>query len=808
MGCFIRAVGIVTMLSCCALPGLLNAQVSVATYHYDNARTGQNTEETILTPLNVNSTQFGKLFTVAVDGYVYAQPLYVANQLIQGAVHNVLYIATEHDSLYAIDADNGTVYWHISLIPAGAAPVVNTTAFSCSDLVPEVGVTGTPVIDLNTGTLYLVAISQINGTVSQYLHAIDIGSSAEKFAGPVLIKGSAPGTAEDGNGTTVPFNAKFAGQRAALLLENGHVVIAWASHCDIDAWHGWVMSYAAGTLSQEAVYNPSSTGNRNGVWMSGGGLASDANGNIFIVTGNGTWNGTTDLGDSIVKLGPPNSGTFPVLDYFTPYNQSTLAVNDSDLASGGLVLLPGLPSGQQLLAQMGKEGKMYLVDQNNMGKNCNKLVPACSGKDPQIVQEIPNATVGVWGSPAYWNGNVYWVGGNGETGAPDSVRAFSFNANGSGLISASPTSKSVKTFGFAGPVPIVSANGSNSGILWALDNSSFQQTCTAGKGCQTLYAYDATNLANMLYNSGQAANNRDAPGTAVKFGTPIVANGKVYAAGKNSVSAFGLLGTFVGVAPSPTFSPAAGSFSTAQTVMLSDTGSTAVIHYTIDGTTPTASSPVYGSPLTISQTTTVQAIAVANGFTNSPVSKATYTISSSAPTGSVSVNLSSAANVYAIFSNGTPVTNGGMDTGGYAYSENLIGSSIVWSGTTFTLGGAGVPSAVDSATLPLPAGNFSSIKLLGSAVQGNHVKQAFVVTYTDGTSDTFTQSMSDWLTPQNYAGESIAMTMPYRVRVQGNLNGSVYVYGYSFAVNSAKTVKTVTTPTNRDIVLLAIDLVP
>ena len=805
MQCFIRLAAIVAMVLCSVLPGSLHAQVNVTTYHNDNARTGQNTQEIILTPLNVNSTQFGKLFTVAVDGYVNAQPLYVANLPIRGGTHNVLYVVTERDSLYAIDADNGTVYWNISLIPAGGTTVSSATDTKCGDILPELGITGTPVIDINTGTLYLVAVSKVNGTVVQFLHAIDIQSSAEKFGGPVSIQASAPGTAEDGNGTTVTFRPLSENQRAALLLDNGHVVIAWSSHCDVDPWHGWVMSYAAATLAQEGVFNPSANGRANGVWMSGGGMAADANGNIFVVTGNGSWNGTTDFGDSIVKLGPPSAGAFPIVDYFTPYNQSMLSTNDTDVASGGLVLLPALGSGKQLLTQMGKEGKIYVLDQNNMGKTCVTQVPACSNGDPQIVQEIRNATVGVWGSPAYWNGTVYWAGGSDDTGATDTLKAFSFNANGSGLLSTTPTSKSAKAFGFSAPIPSISANGATGGILWGLDDSAYRSTCKAGINCQVLYAYDASNLANMLYNSAQAANNRDVPGSAVKFATPIIANGKVYVGSQYAVSAYGILSTFL---PGPTFGPPAGSFNSSQTVTLSDAVATAAIHFTLDGTTPSASSAVYSGPLQIAQTTTIRAIAVANGRADSAVSTATYTITPQSTNPAVDVDLSAVSNVYAIFANGSPVTHGGMDTYGYAYSQNLLGTSVAWSGTTFGLGGAGVPSAVDSTVLALPAGNFSTIQFLGAAVHGNHVRQVFVVTYTDGTTDSFTQSMSDWTAPQHYPGESIAATT-YRVTPQGTtLNGSVYVYGYSFPINSAKTVKTLTPPHNRDIVVLAVALSP
>jgi hypothetical protein len=621
-------IGIFAVALFCIFSASLGAQVNVTTYHNDNARTGQNTQETILTPANVNSGQFGKLFSVTVDGWVYAQPLYLSNVNIGGGTHNVLYVATEHDTLYAIDADSGTIYWQVSLIPSGGTTVNSSTDLGCGDLVPEVGITGTPVIDTSTGTIYLVAKSKVNGSLVQYLHAVDVVTKAEKFGGPVFIQATVPGTASDGNGTTVSFNPHFENQRAGLLLENGHVVIGWSSHCDFSPWHGWIMSYSASTLTQEGAFNTSADGSANGVWMSGGGLAADANGNIFFATGNGSWNGTTDYGDSIVKLGPPSGGSFSVLDYFTPYNQSSLSGGDTDVASGGLVLLPNLASGQQLLTQMGKEGKMYLIDRNNMGKYCVNDNPPCNGSDPNIVQEIPGATAGVWGTPAYWNGSVYWGGGS-DGGGPDNLKAFSFNANNSGLISTSPTSESAKAFSFAAPSPTISANGNSNGILWGLDDSAFGSTCSGSSNCQVLYAYDATNLANMLYNSSQAANNRDVPGGAVKFATPIVANGKVYVGSQSKVSAYGAISA-TPTAATPTFSPAPGDYTSTTNVTLSDSTLGATIHCTTDGSTPTAGSAVCSS-VAISSTTTLKAIATANGDNPSAIASGIYTIDPGAP---------------------------------------------------------------------------------------------------------------------------------------------------------------------------------
>ena len=507
------------------------AQVNVTTYHNDNARSGQNIQETLLTPGNVNSAQFGKLFTVSVQGYVYAQPLYLANvQNIAGGTHNVLFIATEHDQLYALDADNGSVLWQQSFINPPSINTVTNSEVSCGDLVPEIGITGTPVIDPSTGTVYLVTKTNESGVYFQRLHAIDILTHVEKFGGPVVISATV-------NGQT--FDPLRNHNRPGLLLSNGHVVIAWASHCDNTPYHGWVMSYRAGvqptdTLTQEAVFNGSPNGGLAGIWMSGDGVAADSSGNLFFATGNGTYDGLSggDFGDSIVKLSPPTNGTFNLLDWFTPWNQQSLSDADEDLGSGGLLLLPDLPKGtphQQLLVQMGKEGKIYLVDRNDMGEFCS----TCTSIDTNIVEEIPGATQGIWGSPAYWNGNVYWGAGN-DGGNPDHLKAFSFNANGSGQLSTSPTSQTSRTFNFATAAPVISANGTANGIVWLVDDTIYASN-------QVLYAYDATNLANMLYNSTQAPNNRDVPGAPVKFTAPIVVNGKVYLGSQGSVSAFGSL---------------------------------------------------------------------------------------------------------------------------------------------------------------------------------------------------------------------------------------------------------------------------
>jgi hypothetical protein len=685
-----RGTRVVLLITLCCIAVFTEAQINVTTFHYDNSRTGQNPFETVLTPANVNSSQFGKLFSVTVDGYVYAQPLYLSNATISGAQHNVLYVATEHDSVYAIDADNGAVLWRQSFINPGAGiTTLSSSDVACTDLVPEVGISSTPVIDPATGTIYVLARTKENGSYVQRLHALDVATHAEKFGGPRVI------SATFGGRTFSPLKEN---NRAALLLENGHVVIAWASLCDNGPYQGWIISYNASTLAREAVFNTepnTTTGRAGGVWMSGDGVAADASGNLYFATGNGDYNGAGDYGDSILKLSGPTSGSFSVADWFTPFNQSSLTGGDTDVGSGGLLLLPNLPSGsahQQLLVQMGKEGKIYLIDRNNMGKFCS----SCASIDTNIVQEIPGASAGIWGSPAFWNNIVFWGGGN-DGGSADNIKAFSFNANNSGLLSTSPISESSQTFSFSTAAPVISANGTSNGILWILDNSAFASSC-----CQILYAYDATDLGKMLYNSNQATGNRDVHGGAVKFTSPVVANGKVYVGTQTNVTAFGIISN-TPTAATPTFSPAPGTYTNSVTVTLSDSTPGATIHCTTNGSAPTVNAPVCTS-VTISSTTLLQALAVASGYNNSAVASGTYTIVSGSGInyGAGFSNTSLALNGSATI-NGTRLrlTDGGNNEAASAFFSSLINvqnfttdfsfqlSNASADGFTFTIQGIG-----------------------------------------------------------------------------------------------------------------------
>jgi hypothetical protein len=514
----------------------------VFTYHNDNSRTGANLQEFALTTSNVNATTFGKLFSCTVDAAIYAQPLWVANQMISGGTHNVLYVATEKNSVYAFDADSTAcqILWQKSLNPSGETFVLATDESGCGDLAPNIGITGTPVINPATGTLY--AVSKTTNTTSpartvfhQRLHALDLATGTEKFTGPRDISASVPGTGTGGTGSVVSFDPSLNGQRPALLLTNGHVIISWASHCDFGSYLGWAISYSANALAQEAIFNASPNGTLAGIWMAGNGPAADSNGNIYFATGNGMWDGSTNFGDSIVKLGPPSGGSFGTLDFFTPTDQQTLDNNDWDLGSGGVLLLPDLVGPIHLLVQAGKEGTIYVVNRDNLGQMCSVN---CSSGDTQIVQELTGALSGMWGSPSYWNGHLYF-GGASDNGTGDVIKAFSVTTGAAKPLSTSPTSKSAHLFNYPGPTPSVSANNTSNGIVWALENSAYSSGCPAS--CQVVYAYDATNLGTLLYTSSEAALSRDRSGGAVKFTVPTVANGKVYVGGQTNFTVYGLL---------------------------------------------------------------------------------------------------------------------------------------------------------------------------------------------------------------------------------------------------------------------------
>lgn len=520
-----------------ALEDRVTPSVNVLTYHNDVQRTGLNPNETVLTPANVNVNTFGLLFNLAVDGKVDAEPLYLSGLAVPGqGAHNVVFVATEHDSLYAFDADNGALLWHdgpagtpTTLLPAGETP--SDPVFG-SQVTPEIGVTSTPVIDPTTDTLYLVTMSKDGaGHYFQRLHAIDVTTGREKLGGPTTIQATFGG---------LTFDPRQYKERDALLLVNGVVYISFASHSDHEPYTGWLMGYDASTLQQVSVLDTDpATGNDEGsYWNSGNGWASDGV-NLYNLSGNGVFgtmlNGAGfpangDFGNAVVEVS--SVGGLHVADYFTMHNTVAESNADADLGSGGALLLPDLFDGggvvRHLMLAAGKDGNIYVLDRDNLGK--------FSANADNIYQELIGALPGgMWGSPAYFNGAVYYGPAGGA------LREFALS--GARLV-ASPASQTGASFGYPGTTPSISSNGATDGIVWAYEN--------AADGQAVLHAYDARNLGIELYNSTQAGA-RDAFGQGNKFITPMIADGHVYAATTNGVAVFGLLPSPPPVPPPPPF---------------------------------------------------------------------------------------------------------------------------------------------------------------------------------------------------------------------------------------------------------------
>jgi uncharacterized protein (TIGR03437 family) len=508
------------------LAGCVRAQVSVTTYRNDLARSGGNLKETILTPANVNPAQFGKVFSHAVDGQIYAQPLYLPSVAIPGrGVHNVVYVATQHNSVYAFDADSGTgsntePLWHVRLTDEASNETQATSAdvMNCPSITPELGITGTPVIDPSTNTLYVVAMTKRDIFFFHRLHALDVATGAERQGSPVTIEATYPG---NGGGYfssgPLKFDAYFHKNRAGLLLVNGIVYTSWASHCDSRVYHGWMIGYDARDLHQAAVFNATPNGNRGAIWMGGAAPAADTDGSVYAISGNGEFDpiaSGANLGDSVIKL---SRAGLQILDFFTPFNQMDLNQADLDLGSSGAMLLPdsvGSPAHPHLLIFAGKEGRIYLLDRDSMGQ----FNP---DGDHQIVQSLAGAIGALFGGPAYFNGTVYFAAAN------DRLKAF--RITGAHLETA-PVSQSAQSFAYPGAAPAVSANGSANGIVWLIESG------TNG----TLHAFDALNLGQELYHS-RMNSARDGLGPFVKFSVPVIANGRVYVGTGDSLAVFGLL---------------------------------------------------------------------------------------------------------------------------------------------------------------------------------------------------------------------------------------------------------------------------
>jgi hypothetical protein len=497
-----------------------------------------------LTPAAVSSGNFGKRWTCPLDGLVSAQPLYVADLAIAGGVHNVLFVVTMHDSIYAFDADNANclIYWQKSFInPSAGITTISSADASCSDVLLEYGITGTPVIDPVAQTIYLVPATNENGSYVQRLHALSLATGAERANSPVEIQASVSGSG-DGSGT-VTFNALYQNQRPGLALTGGGVLIGWGSHCDDTAWpwHGWIMRYGATSLSRSAVFSSTPNGAEGGIWMSGGAPAVDSSGNMFFSTGNGTFDDTAsrvpplapnnDFGESFLNLSP---STLAVQDFYTPSQNAAWSSDDLDISAGGVVVLPDGtgPSGHpDLLIGTDKQGHFWSIDRNSM----SGYVP---GVDNTVqFLRLPNASeYSVHASPAYWNGTAYVAIDNGPLMALELSNGL-FPATGQQVAIAA--SQSGEYYGYPPPTPMISASPSGGGIIWVLDNSANgTDNGSTALGPAILRAYDATNLATTLYSS--ANRSADTAGNAAKFIMPVVANGHVYVVGNGSLTVYGL----------------------------------------------------------------------------------------------------------------------------------------------------------------------------------------------------------------------------------------------------------------------------
>jgi outer membrane protein assembly factor BamB len=521
--------GLLTLLFTLSGTAVAAAQ-DVLTWHNNNARTGANVEEKILTPQNVNPKTFGKLFVIPVDGKVDAEPLYTADiQIPHQGRHNVLYVATENDSVYAFDADSGKPLWHVRLLEPGETP---SGSLNCSQVIPIIGITATPVIDLNRGphgTIYVVAMSKdSNGNYFQRLHALDLTTGAKEFGGPTTVHATYPGNGAVSRHGTAIFQPRQHEERAALLLLHGTLYTSWSSHCDNNPYNGWVIGYNERSLKQTSVLDLAPNGEETSVWQSGAGPATDSQGNMYILAANGTFDtalnskgfpSQDDFGNAFLKISTLG-GQLSIVDYFAMFNVTAENNADADLGSGGPLVLPDMrgESGKilHLAVGAGKDRNIYLVNRENMGK----FNPH---GNQAIYQEVHHGLGGrEFAAPAYFDGRLYYGAVN------DFIREFRFeNAR---LIS-KPVSQTTMRFIYPGATPSISADGTHHAIVWASENGD----------PAVLRAFDAGNLAHELYNSNEAAHGRDHFGNGNKFITPLIAHGKVYVGTTNGVGVFGLL---------------------------------------------------------------------------------------------------------------------------------------------------------------------------------------------------------------------------------------------------------------------------
>ena len=543
----VKAVNIANTKQSASVPIVVSGYTGTVTHHNDTFRTGQNNSETALTTGNVNPTQFGKLFSYPVDGQIYGEPLWVPNLNINGVNHNVVFVATQNDSVYAFDADNATLYpnplWQSSFItPPGITAIPYTDVEKGLDINPKIGITATPVIDTTLGVMFVEARTlNTTGTANcpgevapqyfHYLHKLSLSTGAEMPGSPAIICAQVPGTGYDNVGGTVTFNSMRQNSRAGLLILNGNVFMAFSSLEDISPYHGWILGYSESTMAQTFIYNDTPNGNKGGIWHGGGGIPADASGNIYYTTGTGSFDNSIGGGISFVKVTPTGT-TLNVTDYFAPFNQAYENVEaiNLDLSSSGPMLLPDQPGAithEALVA--GKSGTMYLVNRDNMSH--------FSATADNVIQSLYTTIGGAvtptgnWGTPAYFNGQVY------IQGVKDVLKQFGISTypGGTAILSGGPLAESAQVIGYPGTTPAISSNGTKNGIVWVVEADGAASSKPA-----TLWAYDAADITHSIYNSG-ASGKRDTAGAAVKFATPTVANGKVYVNTAVELDVYGLL---------------------------------------------------------------------------------------------------------------------------------------------------------------------------------------------------------------------------------------------------------------------------
>ncbi len=616
-----RVFGLAAVTSCA-----LATPVNVLTSHNDNARLGVNTNETKLTPATVSGGSFGKVFSYPVDGYTYAQPLVLTGVNVPGqGTHDLVFVATQHDSVYAFDANgpsgtNNGVIWHVSFInPSAGVTTIPSGDTGSGDIQPEVGITATPVIDGTAGVIYVEAKTKESGNYVHRLHALDVRTGSEMPNSPVVINATVKGIGDgnDGRGN-VPFNSLRQMARPGLTLlqtaafTNPIVYIAYASHGDNGPYHGWLLGYDSKTLQKVHVYNSTPNGGLGGFWMAGNGPATDTNGNIYLITGNGGFNSqpnALNFGDSYVKISTSKTNLVQA-DWFTPFNQDSLNNADADLGSGGNIVLPdeaGSPAHPHVLVGCGKEGKIYVLDRDGLGG-------FHAGSDPQIVQSLPGVIAGTWSSPAYFKHRLYYQGSG------DVLKALSIT---NATISSQIVSQSPQGFGYPGATPSISANGTTNGIAWVLQTDGYGSRSPA-----VLHAYNAENLQQELYNSSSLGS-RDNTGPAVKYAVPTVANGLVYVGSATELSVYGV-GNWVAA---PTLNPPSGQFTSSIQVVISDSASGAQIYYTTDGTDPNQNSILYSGPITLTNSAAIRAKAFLAGAYPSQTVLGTYLGTNSIGTG-------------------------------------------------------------------------------------------------------------------------------------------------------------------------------